>query len=239
MRRFILALILFALPAWAAAPTYVGVSIGIAADAGTSIDIAYPSLTGDDILIIVVGASAGTETFNAISGWTGPLDTTSEPGDWTCAWYWKRAVGDESGTQTATRTSSTGTMYGVMSSWRGCITTETPYEKNTANTADSGTASSNSITPDTDNARIVCFINVEDNQSIGTLTGGNYAEDYELTSSAGQDAQMACDSYGQTTATTEGAQTSALGGTDSWVTFTMALKSEAGPEGRRRSNTSG
>ena len=243
MRRLLLAALLFALPAWAAAPSYVG-NGGIAAlFKGTSIDVAYPNPSNNDIVILIMASSSTTDdVFSAVSNFNGPIDTQHQTGNWHVAWYWKRANGAEgTGTEACGRNSGSGTLYGLMVNYSGCITTETPYSQAATAGGQSTSASSSSITPNTDNARIVCFINVEDNVSVGTLTGGNYAEDYELASSEGGDTSLAADSYGQTTATTEGAQTSALGGSEYWITYTMALKSEAEPEptGRRRSNTSG
>ena len=240
MRSLFLAALFFALPAFAASPTYIS-NGGMTGTAGGNVDVTYPSSpSSDDIFILFAGCSRTDVTYGAVSGWNGPIQKNTEPGDATAAWYWKRSAGTESGTVTVTRSPTQGTSYGVIAMFRGCVTTEAPHEQEATNQADSNTASSSSVTPTTDDTRIVCLIAVEDDVSIATLSGGDYAEDFELNDATGQDFAFAVDSFAMSTATTEGAQTASLGGTDSWITFTLALKSLAAPDtGRRRSNVSG
>lgn len=203
------------------APTYVG-NGGLTEGTSTnSINITYPSLAADDILIIQT-LSNDNDTHLRIDGWNKVVQTHSNTAA-TASWYWKRASGGESGTVTVTKTSSND-FWGVMSSWRGCTTVGTPFEvENDTSGNGANSVSSQSITPLIDYCRIVVLINMEDDTYTPPLAGGNYASNFSLESSASTDCELAASSFGQTTAANEPARAGSCGN-DYWIVFVLALK---------------
>jgi hypothetical protein len=203
-----------------ASPSYKG-NGGLAYSAAGSISVAYPTLAENDILIIQV-LSDDDDTHNAVADFT-KVTQLAESTACSASWYWKRATGSESGNITVTKTNADGLMVGVMSAWQDCVEEGTPYEQQQENSGDGvNSVSSSSITPVTNDNRVVCLICVEDNTYTGILAGGNYAADYELPSSDGTDSELAAESFPQETAANEPARTG-ICGNDNWVTFTFAL----------------
>jgi hypothetical protein len=206
-----------------AAPVYQG-NGGIAFGASTSVAVAYPALAANDILIIQLISNDGNADHQQPSGFSAIVTQTVQSTNATASWWWKRAAGTESGTLSCTRTSATGAgFWGVMSCWRGAVTSGTPF--NTAGPATGRTSSfsSSTITPSYDNSRVICLCQLEDNTALGTLAGGNYAEDFELPQGDDTDANISANSFAQTTAAQEVARAGSVGGTDSWLTVTLAL----------------
>lgn len=157
------------------------------------------------------------------SGWE-LIDSFTQNGDTAGAWYWRRLDASySSGSQTITRTSTTGQFSIVVSTWAACYQWGTPFESAGVNKGTTNSATSKSITPTRDYCTVACFISVEDDVSIGALAGGNYLERYDLGTTNGGGAELAVDSFSQTTAANEASRASTLGGTDSWGTLTLAF----------------
>jgi len=202
-----------------ASPTYVG-NGGIAYSSSNTVTPTYPTLQADDILILqVVGDNVNTH--NQPTGWT-KVTQRNQGTQASASWFWKRAVGDESGTLTVTQSSS-GDVWAVISSWRGCREIGTPFEQEQEN-SDKGvnTVSSSSITPTINETRIVCLICVEDDTFTGPLEGGNYATNYEIPDTNANDAELAANSFAQAVAANEPARLGSVLN-DNWITFTFAL----------------
>jgi hypothetical protein len=202
-----------------ASPTYQG-NGGIAYSSSDTVTPAYPTLQANDILILQIVCDTNN-THNAVSGWTKVTQRNQGTGA-SASWYWKRAVGDESGNLTVTQ-SAAGDIWAVISCWRGCLASGTPFEleQETSGNGPNNIVSS-SITPTVDETRIVCLLCVEDNTFTGPLDGGNYATDFEIPDTNSSDAELAANSFAQATAANEPVRTGVVGN-DDWITFTFAL----------------
>jgi len=213
-----------------AAPSYIGNGGIAASDNSATVAVPYPSLQANDILILqLLSAGSGSDTHQTPSGFTEILAQTNQSTNMDVSFWWKRAVGTESGNLTCTRSLSNDAFFGIMSCWRGAVTSGTPFNAAASIvTGRSASASSSAITPSYDYSRIICLLSVEDNLGNGTFAGGNYAENFDLSTSTGDDAEFSACSFAQTTAAEEAARTSTIGGTDSWATCTLALWSGTG-----------
>jgi len=165
----------------AVGPTYVD-NGGVGESLGGSVDVPYPATVDENDILILQLLSSEAANHNAIDGWT-KVTEVDQGTNSTVSWYWKRAAGTESGSVTATKGTASGSFYGLISRWSGCITSGTPYEESSSTSGSSAAASSSSITPTGNGRRIVCLIAAEGDIPVGTLAGGNYAEDFEITDS--------------------------------------------------------
>jgi hypothetical protein len=165
----------------AVGPTYVD-NGGVGESLGGSVDVPYPATVDENDILILQLLSSEAANHNAIDGWT-KVTEVDQGTNSTVSWYWKRAAGTESGSVTATKGTASGSFYGLISRWSGCITSGTPYEESSSTSGSSAAASSSSITPTGNGRRIVCLIAAEGDITVGTLAGGNYAEDFEITDS--------------------------------------------------------
>lgn len=110
-----------------------------------SLNVPYPSVQADDILLLQVTfrAVSGVHDFNTPSGWTLISQIDCNGSDNTLyALFWKRATGSESGNQTVTKNSGGGSpqeMAGRMTAWSGAVESGTPYTGTGTNTG-SGTS---------------------------------------------------------------------------------------------------
>lgn len=207
-----------------AAPSYQGNGGIGATDNSASCAVPFPSLQANDILLLqLLSAGSGSDTHQQPSGFAEIVAQTNQSTNCDVSWWWKRAAGTESGNLTCTRSLNSDAFFGIMSCWRGAVTTGTPF--NTAGPVVGRTTSfsSSAITPTYDYARVICLCNLEDNVALGTLAGGNYAENFDVDSSTGDDCSFTANSYAQTAATAEAARAGTVGGTDSWATCTLAL----------------
>ena len=171
-------------------PVYEG-NGGIAAAGDYSVDVPYPSgISAGDILIVQL-LDADNDSFNTPTDWAliyqeGANSNASH------AYFWKRATGSESGTETFTSVLNAGAgVYGVMSRFSGCASAGTPYENI------SGVAVSQTSTPTIPALTIggidrlaVGFVTVEDNISLTGLT--DFTQAYQLESTFGGDANLGC-----------------------------------------------
>lgn len=210
------------------APSYVA-NAGVNAGNGSGSRTLYlpAGYTAGQIVIISAQAEGGTYDIATPSGYN--LIATWLQGDAYGAWFWRRLDGTETnGDRNVTRTSTSGLFSIMVSTWGGCIATGTPFTSAGPAKGTSNTVSSSSITPGVGYCCVACFISVEDNWAIGTLSGGSYAERYDATSGAGNGCAYACDSYAQTTAANEPARTASIAASEHWATMTLAFIPSSG-----------
>jgi len=204
------------------APTYVGNTAMKAGNAVNTLTDSYISMNVDDIMFLQAQAEGTTYDFADPSGFT-LIGSFENADNQYGAFWWKRVVGDEGVTFTVDRTSSSGLMSCTMSVWRGARASWTPFSYEGPYYAYYKNCGSSAITPPEDYCRLICLISVEDNVSVGDMSG-DYAEDFDYNSSAGNGQAFACDSYGQTTATADISQIASLGLVNKyWCTLTVAL----------------
>jgi len=164
-----------------AQPVYEGHGgIGESQDSDT-VNVPYPTTINENDILILQTLSTVDDDFDTPSGWNF-ANSVNQGANSTAAWYWKRAVGTESGNVACTRLETTGGFFGIISRWSNCKTSGTPFEGATSANGSSSTVSSSSITPTVNYNRIVCLICAEAATAVGTLAGGNYAEDFEVNS---------------------------------------------------------
>lgn len=133
-------------------PTYVGSGAAAqTADAGTVAVPFHASTAVDDILLLsaetgqagAAGTSGAPETPATPSGWTslGSSPTGSITDSVRCSLFWKRATSGDVSTGSVTITNPGNHVHGIVTSFRGCVSTGTPF-----GTADAQAATaSNSI----------------------------------------------------------------------------------------------
>lgn len=118
-------------------PISAPVEVGIGSPGtgtGTSVAPTYPGgIAADDILFLWVTARdlAGNGSIATPAGWNVAIDFYHGTSDVWLALFWKRAVGGESGSVTVSfsESLSSGMGFAIISSWRGCVLTGTPYER--------------------------------------------------------------------------------------------------------------
>jgi len=211
------------------APSYVG-NGGLHVGSGDSIEVDYPaSISANDLLIVSLthGYASNEAIFDSIPGWYNGLHVDETLA---CAtqFKWKRAIGSESGSvMFARNTYTSGGFYGVMTNWSGVVTTGTPYEDldswNTAGT-DNATFTVPSCSTLGTNRLVVAMIHVEDDFTIGTVSGGSYTEHFEVSTATGTDCAFAHDSQEVATSSLIASQTSTLSAAGWGVVYVMALK---------------
>lgn len=175
---------------YAGAPFYV--SNGGLADNATSsnpVNVAYPgNLFADDIAFLqaVIYDSLSANTVNTPSGWTlVSQDTLDGATNLNHALFWKRLTGAESGTVNITTSAGHGgtdTLAGVISIWRGCIPTGTPYEALANNTGTSTSLTGSSVTTLGPRRMVVNFGACG---NFGSTPATNWTEQYDLLTASG------------------------------------------------------
>lgn len=221
----------FVFAAAATGPTPEFVAVG-AYDGNSSISAVTPGypagLAADDILLLHVHLidGLGNASISSVSGgWTLVDSEPHTAPDDTAALYWKRATGSESGTETVTvsETVNSGVLQAVISAWRGCVASGTPYEAETHTSQTSTTSHIGSgITTLGPNRRVVTFFGCSQTNTTGTNTNG-WTEDYEFGTAAGVDACSNCNSIEKTSAgAVAGCSRTMLASVNN-ISFTLAL----------------
>ena len=170
----------------------------------------------------------GNASINALAGWTQVIEETLVNDD-TARLLWKRLDGTESGTVTVnfSETTNTGVASAVISVWRGCLRTGDPFEgaaksSQTATTSHVGP----SVTTTGPNRRVVNVFGISNSPSTGTV-GGSWTEEYEFTTTSGNDGAINGNSVERTTAGTE-TGVSRTSTSSRNVSFGLALIPETG-----------
>lgn len=215
-----------------------------AAATGTSITPVIPANdAANDILIMQAFCNAAS-TFSTPTNWTEILDsgggsTAVNSANMSSAWFWKRASGSD-GNPTST-TSATGSstigLYGRIWVYRNCLSSGTPYEDATvAGTPTLSTTPQSAAIDTTGTFRlVVCYVSVDDDNTLGTnyppnlwLPHSSTFAQPRLASTTGGDGmsdaiQRWMPAAGNVAAVTVGTMAS-----DYWRTLTLALLPDAG-----------
>lgn len=170
-------------------PAYVD-NGGIAAEGDFEVNVSYPATVNLNDILIAQLLDADNDAFATPAGWT-LIYQEGANANASHAYFWKRATGDESGTQLFTTALSAGSgVYGVISRYSGCITSGTPYEDATgAAVTQTSTPTIPAMTATAGGRLAVGFVTIEDNI---TLTGhSGYTNAYQEMSVFGGDANLA------------------------------------------------
>lgn len=209
-------------------PTFFATGGAAGADDVDSITPEYPAgIEQDDILLLHVhlrdGLGSG-QVDSITGGWT-LVDGVTLFDDCTAALYWKRADGTETGTETVTFSERIDVVpaRAVISAWRGCVSTGTPYEGATHNTQFTTTAHVGSaVTTTGTNRRVVTFFGISTRNTTGSPTNG-WDENYESNTTAGNDASENCNSIEAASAGSVSAVTRTQLLSSNNISFTLAL----------------
>ena len=215
-------------------PFFVADGGATGSTAWTSGAVSYPAgLQANDIAFIHINfpdglSSPGGQTISTPSGWD--LVDSQSPvavgGHTTIAYvFWRRLDGSESGsvTLTASENSNTGCVRAVMSIFRGCVTTGTPYEdadKLTFN--NTSTPLAPSVTTTAANRLVCAFFGVNDDPTF--TTPSTWDKEYEYASLSGNDGNIALFTKVVASASTEaGCQPTLSTSNDGGVIFALGL----------------
>ena len=160
------------------------------------LSIVAPTCAADDILIAAINAK-DNQVWTAPAGWT-IFDESNNTTAQRVTLAWKRAVTADSGATFSFTVpiDNNITYHGMISAWRGCITTGTPIDATTPTA--SANASSDTVTyadfnPTSVMAWVVAigFYN-EDLTTAGTIAGTNptFANNWDLEDGTGTDASI-------------------------------------------------
>lgn len=211
----------FAGPQFVAAGTAAG-------NFGTTnpVNVPYPAgLAANDIAFIEATSRENFTTAHNIdtpAGWNlvGEAGTNGSASN-RHALFWKRLVGTESGTVQITRTPTYGTadqFGGIMSIWRGCVASGTPYEGLATNAGSGATITSAAVTTTGINRLVVDFLGALNGG--GKTPPGTRTEDYDA-SFGGQSGACAAHIEQATAATVAAVNYSQASA--AWQVFSLAL----------------
>ena len=167
---------------------------GIGTGTDFSVDVPYPSVVNADDILIAAIMDTDDDSFDVPTDWN-KIDEQTDHSNLSVAYYWKRATGSESGTETFTSLANAGSLVaGIMYRYSGCVTSGTPVEgdllKAVVSGSNTGLAENGGASSGSDRLAL-CFAIVEDN-TITSFSGGVvvYNEDSRLDTSIGSDAHF-------------------------------------------------
>ena len=197
---------------------------GIGTGTGTYVDVPFPSTVNENDILLVCVLDADDDSFDVPTDWA-KIDELTTNSNASFAWYWKRAVGDESGVERFTSLSTAGSLVaGVMARYSGCITSGTPYDvvggPTRRGVTQSSTINLGGVSTQDIERLVVAMIGVEDN--LGITKASDYTEDFEVATTVGGDGSFSFQSQEVATARIVPADTCATG-SDYWGTLVLAL----------------
>lgn len=207
------------------APTFINHG-GIAASTGASVDVPYMgSISANDILIVQI-LDSDDDTFQTPANWNLIWETGSDKRNASCAWFWFRASGGESGTVTFTSNSVDGAaIFGIMGQYSGCTTHDNPYDVSIMHyvVRQATTYTVGNIWALNAERLVLALPSIEDN--VGTTPPSGWVEEYDVGDTTGGDASLCCHSLATSTSTYEyvDVDTSAIGGDEYHSCITIAL----------------
>ena len=219
-------------PAWSGAPGFIGNGAFTNTTADLSLDVPYPaSISYHDILILhVIGyeATSGAPTINTPAGWT-QIDQQNMGGTSLniCASFWKRADGTETGSVTVTfagtLAGATDAKVGIMSNYRGCLATGTPYEALASNTANGTNPTGSAVTTTGADRQVIDLIAKSQSNAASDCTpAAGWTERYEGNATSPRAVALALHDKTVASASTEPAEaTTNL--SCRWVVTSLAL----------------
>lgn len=226
--------------ATATGPTFRSAGAINGVDLGSSFTVDYPAgIQANDILFLHISSrdDSGNADVSSISdGGFALVQTVSTGGavDTISKLYWKRASGSESGALTVTLTEAVTNAIsaGIMSAWKDCIASGTPYEANTTNLQLTATTSATGATISTlgVNRRVASFFGHANAGSggyaglgAGTNTNGWDGPHYDVKTTIGDDHGFACSSIAAPTSGSVSACTMTIDTALTNVCHTLAI----------------
>lgn len=219
-----------------AVPTYQEVAAGVATDSGTTLTPAYPvtSLAAGDLFLLFIYVRDSSTMVQSVSGGFTKLFgptlayATNSHDTWI---YYKVATGAESGTVTVTFDSATVCKIARMYRFRGSVdpTLFGLYEANALNSSNSRYPAPADIVASAPQCLGLAFISVNDDNSVGQITGGSDTWTQcgtVYTTTQGSDGAVHvqyCD-LGSDKQATGGSNN--MGAVDTWLVETFALRSK-------------
>lgn len=212
-----------------AGPAFIASGGAFTSNAGTTnpVNVPYPAgLQANDIAFIEATSRENFTTAHTIdtpAGWTAVGEaglngaTNNRHG-----LFWKRLTGSESGSVTINRTPTYGTsdqFGGIMSIWRGCVASGTPYEGLATNSGTGASPASAAVTTTGSNRLVVDFVGMQ--ASADMTAPGTRTEDYDFDNGAQASAYAA--HLAQISAATVSAATYTRGASGAWQVFSLAL----------------
>jgi hypothetical protein len=179
-------------PGGAGSPPTIEGDGGLATNNSSSNPAAVPypaGLQADDIAFLhcIINDSVSANSISTPAGWTEvDQEILNGVGTSSHAVYWKRLTGSESGTVSVGTSGSHGvddSLGGIMTIWRGCVASGTPYEGLANNTAQSTSITGAAVTTTGANRTILHFAATRGGNA--TTPAAGYTEEYEVTSSTG------------------------------------------------------
>ena len=211
-----------------AAPAF-GTAGAAVAGTGNTLNVAYPSgIQAGDFLCLLALTKSNVE-INTPGGWSQDASGFRNQGTLTRAeWFWKRALGNESGTLAVTRVSGTVLFFARMYRFSGIPDgTADPFEAatNAGMTANATLTPADIVTLGRDR-RVVCLAAVGDDNVIGNLTGGTATVAQDVTSASttvGTDGRLGCYSQARSGSETFDFGAYTMAASDPHILFTFAL----------------
>ena len=159
------------------------------------VDLVAPACVADDILIAVLLGKDNIDHSMDAGGWTEIGTQTNNTTAMTTSHWWKRAVSADSGATFRFNKATDNNIFfaGVISAWRGCITSATPIDSTTptvSNNASSDTVTYADFNPTaTDVLVIASGIYADDLTTAGAISGTNpaFTNNYDLETGTGTD----------------------------------------------------
>jgi len=161
----------------------------------SSLDVVAPACAANDILIAVLLVKDNRVVSAPDGTWTMFVDSTNTTAQ-RVRIFWKRATASGGTFTFTTPTKANNLFAGVISAWRGCITTATPIDATSpsiSNNALSDTVSYATFNP-TETTAFVVAIGVynDDTTTAGAISGTNpaFTNRFDLETSTGTDCSM-------------------------------------------------
>ena len=206
---------------------------GVGTGVDYSVAVPYPAtVNADDILICAV-MDADDDSFDTPSGWNKTVEFTTHA-NMSVAYYWKRALGTETGTETFTSTKNAGSLVaGMMARFSGCHDVGNPFDvTSTYGVTGPGTNVNMPSIPTYGTERLVFnIVVIEDNVSCTTAAPDSWTEVFYLSTSVGSDAAFKGQTIPVPTPLTVSGDTCTLGGSDYHSTQCMSLIPYVAPTG--------
>lgn len=221
------------------APLFVGAGTLGSTETTTTMTPGYPAgISANDILFMFIGLrdGSGNATISSVSGgWTLVEEMPYMTGsDETSALYWKRATGSESGTETVTLSEvlTFGNGVAQIVAYRGCVTSGTPYERNTlyAMTGSSTTHQGKGLTTAGVDRRAVSFFYSYGVNTTGSNNNG-WTEDYEGGTITGEDGTISVNSIEKAVAGKVAGCNRTMAASCGFICYTLALIPVGGTPG--------
>lgn len=192
--------------------------------------VPYPAgLLADDILFLHVcsiDALGDSHTVDTPAGWTqiSHQSINGAAGYFTALFY-RRADGSEAGTLSVTKSvavAGVDTFAGVMSIWRGCLATGTPYEAVANNTGQNVNMAGSAIATLGPRRTLVNFC-VADDDTL-SAPASLWTEQYDATSTSGTaDGALKVYSIEKSATSTTAAVEHTLASSERWQVVSLAL----------------